>query len=220
MARSWGGHKGEGHSMRKSRHDLLCLLALVVGGTLGCLVSCTPIKGYAGLERPKGQIALVTVSSESINTATADGAEFGSAGISLLPGSHSFQLAVSHGDRPYNCRPYTVLDTYGFDACQREREEDIRKEKRRPRECLLSAYTKHRKACLRDYHDSACEITLSLVPGKEYELDVPPGITGPPMVVAYTVTGSFLNKDRDRLPASGTCRFMGTRTEQEDSEGW
>jgi len=145
---------------------------------------------------------------------------FGSAGISLLPGNHSFQLAVSHGDRPYNCRPYTVLDTYGFDKCQKEREEDIRKEKKRPRECLLSSYTKHRKACLRNYHDSACEITLGLVPGKEYELDVPPGITGPPMVVAYTVTGNSLHKDRERLPISGTCRFVGTRMEQEDYEGW
>ena len=40
------------------------------------------------------------------------------------------------------------------------------------------------------------------------------------MVVAYTVSGSFLSKDRDRLPVSGTCRFVRTRTEQEDYEGW
>jgi len=208
--------------MRESRHSLIYLLArgLVVGGLLGSLVSCTPTKGYTGPERPKEHIALVAVASENIHTATADGVEFGPAGISLLPGQHSFQLAVSHGDRPYNCRPYTVLDTYGFDACQKEREEDLRKEKRRPRECLLSAYTKHRKVCLRNYHDSACEIALGLVPGKSYELDVPPGIMGPPMVLAYTVTGSFLNKDRERLPARGACRFVRTRTEQEDYEGW
>ena len=206
--------------MGKFRHHLRWLCALVVGGLLGCLVSCAPIKGYTGQERPKEQIALVAVASESINTATADGVEFGSAGISLLPGNHNFQLSVSHGERPYNCRPYTILDTYGFDACQKEREEDIRKEKKRPRECLLSSYTQHRQACLRNYHDSVCEITLSLAPGKAYELDVPSGILGPPIVVAYTVTGNFLSKDRERLPASGTCHFVRTRTEQEDYAGW
>ena len=90
----------------------------------------------------------------------------------------------------------------------------------KPKTCLLSAYTKHRKTCLRDYRDAACEITLSLLPGKEYELDVPPAILGPPIVVVYTVTGNFLSKDRERLPASGTCHFVRTRTEQEDYEGW
>src|SRR5262249_24833494 len=153
-------------------HDMLHRLAfgVVIGGVLGSLVSCAPLKGYAGVERPKEQVALVTVSSESIDTATANGVVFGSSGISLLPGNHSFQLAASHGERPYNCHPYTVIDTYGFDACQKEREADIRKEKKKPRECLLSSYTKYRKTCLRDYHDSACEITLSLAPGKAYEL--------------------------------------------------
>jgi hypothetical protein len=204
--------------MGKARPDLRCLLALVVGAVLGSLVSCTPIKGYTGLERPKEQVALVAVASGSINTATADGVVFGSAGISLLPGNHSFQLSVSHGEKPYHCQPYTILDTDGFDRCQKEREEDIRKEKKKPRECLLSSYTQHRKTCLRDYYDSACEITLPLAPSKEYELDVPPGITVPPIVVAYTVTGHFLSRDRERLPAEGTCRFVRTRTEQEDYE--
>lgn len=168
--------------MEKALSDMRFRLALglVVGGVLGSLVSCTPIKGYPGLERPKEQIALVAVASESINGATVDGVVFGASGISLLPGNYSFQLAASHGERPYNCRPYTILDTYGFEKCQREREEDIRKEKKRPRECLLSSYTQHRKTCLRNYHDSACEITLPLAPGKEYELDVPPGTTAPP----------------------------------------
>ena len=59
--------------MGKSRHHTFYLRALVVGGLLGCLVSCAPVKGYTGLERPKEPIALVAVASESINTATADG---------------------------------------------------------------------------------------------------------------------------------------------------
>ena len=58
--------------MGKSRHHTFYPLALVVGGMLGCLVSCAPVKGYTGLERPKEQIAVVAVSSQSINTATAD----------------------------------------------------------------------------------------------------------------------------------------------------
>lgn len=208
--------------MEKPRSNMLCrlVLCLVLGGMLGALVSCTPIKGYSGVERPQEQIALVSVDTENINGATVDGLVFGASGVSLLPGQYTFQVSASHGAPPYQCRPYTVIDTYGFDKCQREREAEIRKDKKRPRECLLSAYTKHRKSCLRDYHDSACEITLALVPGREYEIDVPPGITGPPGVVAYAVSGNFLSKDRERVPFSGACRFVGTRTEQEDYEAW
>jgi len=208
--------------MRTPRHNLLWLgaLGLIVAGLLGGLVSCSPARGYTGLERPKEQIALVAVSSEHVQGATANGVGFGAAGISLLPGNHSFQLAVSHGERPYSCRLYSVVDSYGFDKCQRERAEDIRKEKRRPRECLLSAYTKHRKSCLRDYHDAACEIALTLAPGVEYELDVPPGLVGTPSVVAYTVSGSFLSKTRTPLPTTGTCRPVRTRTVQEDYAAW
>jgi len=210
--------------MGKRLHNILywywLALRLVAAGILGALVSCAPIKGYPGVERPKEQIALVDVSSEHITGATVDGVQFGAAGISLLPGQYNFQLSVSHGERPHHCRPYTVIDTYGFDRCQREREDDIRHNKKRPRQCYLSSYTKHRMACLRNYHDSACEIALPLAPGKKYELDVPPGITGPPIVIAYTVAGSFLNKDRARLPASGSCLFVRTRTEQEDYEAW
>jgi hypothetical protein len=200
------------------------ILSLVLGVLLSALVSCTPVKGYSGVERPQEQIALVSVDTDNINGATVDGVVFGSSGVSLLPGQYTFQVSASHGAPPYQCRPYTVIDTYGFDRCQREREAEIRKDKgkdkKRPRECLLSVYTKHRKSCLRDYHDSACEVTLALAAGKEYEIDVPPGITGPPSVVAYAVSGNFLSKDRERVPFTGACRFVGTRTEQEDYEAW
>ena len=197
---------------------LLPALVLLVGGVLGALVACTPIRGYPGLERPKEEVALVTVALGHINRAVTDGREFGASGISLLPGSHRFELSASHGEEPYGCRPYTTVDTYGFDRCQKEREADIRKGKKDPKECLLSTYTKHRKTCLRDYRDSACEITLSLLPGKGYELEVPPPVTEPPSVIASLVSGSFLSRERVGLDTNGTCRFLRLRTEQEDYE--
>jgi hypothetical protein len=206
--------------MREHVCDLRLLPALVltVVGVLSTLVACTPIRGYPGLERPKEEIALVTVASSHINRVVTDGREFGAAGISLLPGTHRFELSASHGEPPYGCRPYTIVDTYGFDRCRKAREADIRKGKKDPKECLLSLYTKYRTTCLRNYRDSACEITLSLLPGKEYELAVPPPVTEPSIVVASLVSGSFLTKERVSLGTSGMCRFVRMRTQQEDYE--
>jgi hypothetical protein len=195
---------------------LLLALALLVDGVLGALVACKPIQGYPGLERPKEEVALVTIASDHINRAVTDGQEFGAAGIRILPGRHHFKLSASHGEPPYACRPYTKVDRYGFDSCQKEREADIRKDKKDPKECLLSSYTQHRKICLRDYRDSACEITLSLLPGKEYELDVPPPVTEPPTVIVALVSGNFFHKERKGLGTSGMCRILRLRTEQED----
>src|SRR5262249_42434314 len=108
-----------GYDMREYGRNLPMLpaLALLVGGVLGALVACKPIQGYPGLERPKEEVALVTVASNHINRAVADGREFGASGIRLLPGSHRFELLASHGEPPYGCRPYTIVDTYGFDRC-------------------------------------------------------------------------------------------------------
>ena len=207
--------------MRERRRDLhlLSALVLILGGVLGAFVACTPLKGYPGLERPKEEIALVSISSGYINRAVVDGRAFGAVGISLLPGSYRFELSASHGEPPYSCRPYTIVDTSGFDQCRKEREADIRKGKKDPKECRLSTYTQHRKTCLRDYRDSACMITLTLLPGKEYELEVPPAVTAPPIVISALVSGSFLSKERVGLGTSGTCRFLRMRTEQEDYEG-
>jgi len=218
-------HRGEakheeGYAMWEHRGDLRLLPALVllVGGILGALVACTPIQGYSGLERPKEEVALVTVAASHINRVVTEGRAFGAAGIRLLPGTHRFALSASHGEPPYGCWPYTIVDTYGFDRCHKEREAEIRKGKKDPKTCRLSTYTKHRQTCLRDYRDSACEITLSLLPGKAYELAVPPPVTEPPIVIASLVSGSFLSKERVGLGTSGTCRFLRMRTEQEDSE--
>jgi hypothetical protein len=206
--------------MREHGRDLRLLpaLVLIVAAVLSALVACTPIRGYPGLERPKEEIALVTLASGHINRAVINGREFGAAGISLLPGNYRFELSASHGEPPYGCRPYTIVDTYGFDRCQKAREADIRKKKKDPKECLLSTYTQYRKTCLRDYRDSACEITLPLLPGREYELEVPPPVTAPPTVIASLVSGNFLNRERVGMGTSGTCRFVRLRTEQEDYE--
>src|SRR5215510_6721766 len=215
-----GEVKYKAHVMREQEHDLCLLsaLALLMGGVLGALVACTPIQGYSGLERPQEEVALVTIASSHINRAVTEGREFDASGIRLLPGSHRFELSASHGEQPYDCRPYTIVDTYGFDRCQKGREADIRKGKKDPKECLLSNYMKHRQTCLRDYRDSACEITLALLPGKEYELEVPPPITAPPTVIASFVSGNFLNRERAGMGTSGMCRFLRLRTEQEDYE--
>ena len=218
-------HKGEAKCEKRCvRRERVCglsllpALALLVGGVFGALVACKPIQGYPGVERPKEEVALVTTASNHIHRAVTDGREFGASGIRLLPGSHRFELSASHGEPPYACRPYTIVDTYGFDRCQKEREADIRQGKKDPKECLLSTYTKHRRTCLRDYRDSACEITLALLPGKEYELEVPPPVTAPPTVIASLVSGNFLNRERAGMGTSGMCRFLRLRTEQEDYE--
>ncbi len=195
--------------------DVLVLPALlcVVGGVLGCLVSCTtPLKGYPGPERPREHIAIVSVAHRDIDRATVDGKAFGAAGIQLLPGHHTFALSVSEGQSPYDCKQSQGIDTYRYDQCRKEREDDIKKRKKASKECPLSAYTQYRKRCLRDYRLSDCEMTLSLAPGKAYELDILATAATPPMVFAYRGSG----QTREALPALGTCRFVGTRTRLEE----
>jgi hypothetical protein len=176
-----------------------------------------PLQGYPGPERPKEEIALVSVSSSYINEAVVNGQAFGVVGINLMPGSYRFELSASHGGPPYSCRPYTTVNTSGFEKCLKKREADIRKGKEDPKECELFTYTEYRQTCLRDYRDFACMITLTLLPGKKYELAVPPPVAELPIVVVSLVSGSFLSKERVGLGTSGTCRFLRTRTEQEDS---
>jgi hypothetical protein len=195
---------------------VLSALVLLVG-VLGALAACSPIQGYPGRARPKDEVALVNVASRYITKAVTEGSVFRAAGIRLLPGLHHFVLFASHGDAPYGCRPYTHVDTAGFDRCQKEREAEIRKGKKDPKTCPLSTYTQHRQTCLRDYQDSACAITLVLLPGKTYELAVPPPVSEPPVVTAALVSGGFFHKERVHLSTSGTCRFVRLRTEYEDS---
>jgi hypothetical protein len=195
---------------------VLPALVLLVG-VLGALGACTPIQGYPGRARPKDEVALMTVASRHITKAVTEGNVFGAAGIRLLPDLHHFVLFASHGEPPYGCRPYTRVDTAGFDRCQQEREAEIRKGKKAPKTCQLSTYTQHRHTCLRDYQDSACALTLVLLPGKTYELAVPPPVSEPPVVTAALVSGGFFQKGRVHLGTSGTCRFVRLRTEHEDS---
>lgn len=206
--------------MRLFVHRLLFRPARVVflGAGLITLVSCAPTRGYVGPELPKEQVAVVSLDADQIKSATADGLAFDSSGISLLPGDHRFQFVGSQGDNPYNCRPYSRVDSYGFERCQKEREDDIRNRKKDPRECQLSQYTKHRQTCLRNYRDVSCETTLTLQPGREYELGLSPSILTPPVVVAALVSGSFLNKARAALPVKSVCRVERMRTEEEDRE--
>jgi hypothetical protein len=163
-------------------------------------------------------VAVVSFDTRSISSATANGLAFGAAGISLIPGSYHIQVLASQGDTPYNCRPYTLVDSAGFDRCQKTREAEIRKGKKEPKECLLSRYTQQRQVCLRDYRDAMCEATLPLLPGQEYELTLSPSMLTPPVLVAALVSGSFLNKARAALPVTSTCNVLRTRTEQEDYE--
>src|SRR5262245_61478850 len=96
----------EGYTMREHECDLRLLpaLAVIVVGVLGALVACKPIQGYPGLERPKEEVALVTIASNHINRAVTDGREFGASGIRVLPGSRRFELSASHVEPPYACR--------------------------------------------------------------------------------------------------------------------
>jgi hypothetical protein len=83
--------------MREHEHALRLLpaLALIVGGVLGALVACTPIQGYPGLERPKQEVALVTIASNHINRAVTDGREFGAAGNRAVTDGRSLGLQGS-----------------------------------------------------------------------------------------------------------------------------
>src|SRR5262245_53810032 len=60
--------------------------------------------------------------------------------------------------------------------------------------------------------------TPALLPGQEYELEVPPPVTALPTVIASLVIGNFLNRERAGMGMSGMCRFLRLRTEQEDYE--
>lgn len=175
-----------------------------------------PTQGYLGEARPREQVAVVVVDSSHIQTATVNGVAFGGTGISLLPGEYQFQVVASHGAQPYGCRAYTVLDAVGLQSCQKEREAEIRKRKKAPKECHLAHYTAYRQTCLRDYRDAACEVTLLLTPGQTYELGMAPSPLTPPVLGVALVSGGVFNRARIALPINGACRVVGTRTAQED----
>ena len=82
----------------------------------------------------------------------------------------ALSCSASHGEQPYGCRPYTIVDTAGFDRdVKKEREADIRKGKKDPQECLLSTHTQHRQTCPPRLPRPQPARSPCHLPGKEYQ---------------------------------------------------
>ena len=81
----------------------------------------------------------------------------------------------------------------------------------------MDSYVEYHERCRRDWRDFNCDITLTLVSGKEYELNVPMTAANTPMVTASTLSGPLVFKRRTPLEKIGNCSEYRTRTETEEN---
>lgn len=141
------------------RQWLVILLAATVS-------ACSPKQGYPGPERPEGETALVVPEITNVNTllrgATADGIEFDSNGITLLPGKHAFLLTIQKkGDR-LDCEKYSTLDTSGFDSCLADT--------KRSSPCDCYDYVSIIERCFHRVREVFCRDQVTLSAGKKLTL--------------------------------------------------
>jgi hypothetical protein len=155
-------------NMRKASTVITCL-------SFGCLLlssSCYRVKGYPGPELPDEQIATVTYSRDSaevdVDTAMLDGIEFYRAGITVLPGTHHFNLRLVLKDPPFDCQTYSSLDYSGYDRCRDDRERDGSSAS----SCDCYEYLSVYKKCLREVYDASCEGEVKTRAGAKFQIDV------------------------------------------------
>jgi hypothetical protein len=152
------------------RHTIAFLLGVVL-----CSVSgCTPTKGYSGPELPPEQVATVYLEFDSdeieVSRATSNGVEFGSAGITLLPGEVGVEIAGAAKETPRDCERCYRVDEYGYRNCLDEYYKHRYDDKKSPRECSWDDFTEIREECKQDLHDVTCEIVFESTAGAQYNI--------------------------------------------------
>ena len=144
------------------------ILVIMVG-----LASCSPVKGYLGPDLPKEQLAIIYYqecgSRISKIRASAEGVEFGSSGVSLIPGKHGLDSFVDLLGLPYDCVPQTVFDQYGYQSCLNRRFQAQQKNNRYLPNCYVGDYQKTTYSCNQLFKQYLCSSSVTVESNKEYD---------------------------------------------------
>ena len=181
----------------------LITLILVLVPTLSTVISCSPVKGYEGPERPDDQVSLLSYSPNSesvvVESGSVNGIAFSSAGIKILPGAHRFTLNVVVKDPPDNCYTYPEFDHSAYQQC-------LEKNKR---ECDCFSYFTVMKKCFRQVRDGSCDGKVTTKAGKQYEVGVSQDGRSASLRVVEVIGRTS--------SGNGDCAVYGQRTEEEES---
>lgn len=138
------------------------------------LNACAPVKGYEGPELPPEALSTVTLdyrrSELELGRASTNGVEFGAHGVTLIPGSQSFDIAVSVKEPPRDCRTEYRFDDWNYRSCLIEQRRTARRRARYIPFCNRSDFTSVIDHCFQDTHDGNCMVEFATSAGKVYTL--------------------------------------------------
>ncbi len=136
--------------------------------------ACSPAKGYLGPELPEEKLAIVSVNKCDKGLvfvrASAEGVEFNTNGIQLLPGKRSIDVSVERPAPAYNCVAHSDFDQLGYDLCLGRRQEAINKQEKYIPDCFYSDYTDNYNICLQPFQAFLCSVSSELAANKKYEV--------------------------------------------------
>ena len=195
----------------------VALMRRVFSLTLFSLIffpACTPVKGYSGPDLPDNMVSFVGLSYDSddvdVSRATANGIEFSSSGINLLPGHQQMDLSVKAKEPPYNCNAYPDMNRSGYESCLEDYYSDLRKGKKNLTRCDCYDYLTVRQRCDRRVHDNNCQVDFNSVAGARYDIQVRSYQSRGEASVRAVQTGNGYSS------TDGRCSSFGSHTESED----
>lgn len=167
----------------KNKASFILIRLIILALLIPFPISCSPIQGYTGPELPKDKIARVNYRScdnvVNLLRASTEGIEFGSMGITLLPGEKVFDASVEIGGRPYDCIPQTVIDEAALNRCNDRRASIIANNARsnnrdqiRVLRCIPSDFMSTVYHCQQSFVQHICSFSTDLTAGTKYDICV------------------------------------------------
>lgn len=133
---------------------------------LSASTGCSPVKGYAGPERPESETATVTPflndEYDIPRSARIDEIPFGDTGIVVLPGKHRVEFIFTRKGGKLGCDRFSTFDDAGYNACLSD--------KKTRENCSCWTYVSVKERCDHEVRDVTCRENISLSAGRKYRL--------------------------------------------------
>jgi hypothetical protein len=127
---------------------------------------CSPVKGYAGPERPESETATITpflITEYDIpHSARIDDIPFGENGIVLLPGKHRIEFIFTRKGGKLGCDRFSTFDDAAYNMCLSD--------KKTRENCSCWDYVTVKERCDHEVRDVTCRENFSLIAGRKYRL--------------------------------------------------
>ena len=184
----------------------LLLLSLILLSSSLMTTACSPVQGYPGPARPDTEVSIIKTSADSnlsLSNEYLSGVEIGYSGIAMLPGPQEYSGLATLAGEPYNCRPYTDFNSYGYHDCQKQRRKNNQYD-----DCDCFDYLTVHQKCDQVVKEGNCRASFITVAGARYELRAGMNAGTPAIVIRDMGTGKDIG--------SGKCDKVGQRTETVD----